>query len=60
MFDYCMVATMKKKVNFFDRPPSVSSGTPLGKRVVVQHRCDILLEEQVRVHTDCNGYILFH
>ncbi|KAK2192286.1 hypothetical protein NP493_35g05029 [Ridgeia piscesae] len=38
---------MKKKVNFFDRPPSVSSGTPLGKRVVVQHRCDILLEEQV-------------
>ena len=44
-----MVTTMKKKINFFDRPPSADSGTPLGKRVVVQHRCDILMEEQVCV-----------
>ena len=40
---------MKKKVNFFGRPPSVDSGAPLGKKVVIQHKCDIMLEEQVWV-----------
>ena len=44
-----VTTAMKKKVNFFGRPPSVDSGPPLGKKVVIQHKCDIMLEEQVRV-----------
>ena len=44
-----VTTAMTKKVNFFGRPPSVDSGAPLGKKVVIQHKCDIMLEEQVCV-----------
>ena len=39
--------------SLYERPPSVSSGEPLRSKVVVTHRSDILLEEQINNVKTC-------
>ena len=45
---------MPAKSDLFERPSSIRSGPPLEQKVVVHHRSDILLQEQVNVYDEMN------